>query len=297
MWGRLGGLGYILHRRRRRPSICSQKVSIRDYGARPCRMPHSDPRPRRRGPAPGTLHPEPPPPYRSQALSRWKARAAPAWNGPGRASRSQRPDFLDSLGRPNYNEKQDPATRPVGGHLILDSRSSHLFSPSPSASSYGVGSLGAQRPTSFVDFLHQSCRASSKSFPCSPRRRRPLYVPLSSLQTSFFLETGDAERGWAAQPRELEAARVVDPGPGWDYPWLHMTRPALLRKAWEPGAGSDTPGACAFLTQEAELAAQLTFLALGPLHSYRSPRTGPSPVRTHRKEFLAPLHRWPVRSV
>ena len=113
--------------------------------------------------------------------------------------------------------------------------------------------------------------------------------PSSFAGNPFFLDLEMLKEDGLLTQEELEGARYPNPDRV-DYPWLHMTRPALLRKAWERGRERYAPELAAFLTQEADWLPDFAFfLALRAHFGGAELKDWPQPVRTRQEETLAPL--------
>ena len=174
---------------------------------------------------------------------------------------------------------------------MLDSRSSGILLPISSLpGDYGVGSLGA-KARRFVDFLADAGQSFWQILPLVPPGGgdSPYMSPSSFAGNPFFLDLEMLKEDGLLTQEELEGARYPNPDRV-DYPWLHMTRPALLRKAWERGRERYAPELAAFLTQEADWLPDFAFfLALRAHFGGAELKDWPQPVRTRQEETLAPL--------
>ena len=163
---------------------------------------------------------------------------------------------------------------------MLDSRSSGILLPISSLpGDYGVGSLGA-KARRFVDFLADAGQSFWQILPLVPPGGgdSPYMSPSSFAGNPFFLDLETLKEDGLLTQEELEGARYPNPDRV-DYPWLHMTRPALLRKAWERGRERYAPELAAFLTQEADWLPDFAFfLALRAHFGSAELKDWPQPV-------------------
>lgn len=158
---------------------------------------------------------------------------------------------------------------------------------------YGGGSLGAGA-RHFVDFLAQAGQHYWQMLPLVPPGggESPYMSPSSFAGNPLFLDLDLlAEEGLLTQ-EELESARYPGSPDRVDYPWLHETRPPLLRKAWARGRKIHREELAQFLAEEAGWLPDFAlFLALRDRFNGAALEDWPDPVRKREPAVLEELRR------
>ena len=117
---------------------------------------------------------------------------------------------------------------------MLEYRSSGILLPvSALPGPYGIGMLGEQARR-FVDFLAAGGQHYWQILPLVPPGGgdSPYMSPSSFAGNPLFVDLDMLAEEGLLTPQELESAQCPNPDRV-DYAWIHKTRPALLRKAWE----------------------------------------------------------------
>ena len=113
--------------------------------------------------------------------------------------------------------------------------------------------------------------------------------PSSFAGNPFFLDLETLAQDGLLTAQELSESQYPNPDRV-DYPWLHMNRPALLRKAWERGRTRYAQELDRFLEEEADWLPDFAFfLALRDHFGGAELKDWPREVRTRQPEALAPL--------
>lgn len=152
---------------------------------------------------------------------------------------------------------------------------------------YGVGTLG-ESARQFVDFLAEGGQKFWQILPLVPPGGgdSPYMSPSSFAGNPFFLDLDELARDGLLTQEDLAAVRRDDPDRV-DYPWLHQTRPPLLRKAWARGREKYAKDFSDFLAREADwLPDYALFLALRDHFGGKELKDWPDEVRFRRPEVL-----------
>ena len=155
---------------------------------------------------------------------------------------------------------------------------------------YGTGTLGKEA-RAFVDFLAQARQHYWQILPLVPPGggNSPYMAASSFAGNPFFLDLDTLARDGLLTREELDGARCPDPDRV-DYPWLHRTRPPLLRAAWQRGREKYRDQLDAFCAREAGwLPDYALFMALRGHFEGRELSCWPAPVRRRDPAALAPL--------
>ena len=174
---------------------------------------------------------------------------------------------------------------------MLSYRSSGILLPVFSLPGpYGIGTLGAGARR-FVDFLSDAGQHYWQILPLVPPGGgdSPYMSPSSFAGNPLLLDLDALAEEELLTPEELESAKWPDPDRV-DYTWLHATRPALLRKAWERGRDKYAKELEQFLADEALWLPDFAFfLALRDHFGGAKLESWPHAVRTRQSEALSPL--------
>ncbi|MBS6217222.1 MAG: 4-alpha-glucanotransferase [Clostridiales bacterium] len=174
---------------------------------------------------------------------------------------------------------------------MLTYRSSGILLPiSALPGDYGIGTLGA-KARRFVDFLCDAGQHYWQILPLVPPGGgdSPYMSPSSFAGNPFFLDLETLAQDGLLTAQELSESQYPNPDRV-DYPWLHMNRPALLRKAWERGRTRYAQELDRFLEEEADWLPDFAFfLALRDHFGGAELKDWPREVRTRQPEALAPL--------
>ena len=148
---------------------------------------------------------------------------------------------------------------------------------------YGVGTLG-ESARQFVDFLAEGGQKFWQILPLVPPGGgdSPYMSPSSFAGNPFFLDLDELARDGLLTQEDLTTARRDHPDRV-DYPWLHQTRPPLLRKAWARGREKYAKDFSDFLAREADwLPDYALFLALRDHFGGKELKDWPDEVRLRR---------------
>lgn len=173
----------------------------------------------------------------------------------------------------------------------MNSRASGVLLPvSALPGRYGVGTLGREARR-FVDFLSAAGQRYWQILPLVPPGGgdSPYMAASSFAGNPFFLDLDTlAEEGLLTR-EELQQAVCQNPDRV-DYPWLHKTRPPLLRAIWERGRSRYTKELEEFLTDEADwLPDYALFMALRAHFDGAELRNWPLEIRQREPQALDPL--------
>ena len=155
---------------------------------------------------------------------------------------------------------------------------------------YGVGTLGKEA-RQFVDFLALARQRYWQILPLVPPGGgdSPYMAASSFAGNPFFLDLDALAQEGLLTREELESARCPDPDRV-DYPWLHRTRPPLLRAVWQRGREKYRADLAAFCDQEADwLPDYALFMALRGHFEGKELADWPADVRRRDPAVLAPL--------
>ena len=119
----------------------------------------------------------------------------------------------------------------------MEGRSSGILLPiSALPGPCGGGTLG-QYARRFIDFLAQAGQHYWQILPLVPPGggESPYMSPSSFAGNPLYLDPELLAEDGLLTPEEAQSAQYPGSPDRVDYAWLHKTRPALLRAAWERG--------------------------------------------------------------
>ena len=174
---------------------------------------------------------------------------------------------------------------------MLEYRSSGILLPVSSLPGpYGVGTLGAHA-RGFVDFLAAAGQRFWQILPLVPPGGgdSPYMSPSSFAGNPFFLDLEQLAQEGLLTQQELEQAKCPNPDRV-DYPWLHATRPPLLRRAFERGRHTYAKALAEFWAAEEDwLPDYAFFMALRSHFGGAELKDWPKEVRRREPTALAPM--------
>lgn len=174
----------------------------------------------------------------------------------------------------------------------MEGRSSGILLPvSALPGAYGGGTMG-KSARQFIDFLAQAGQRYWQILPLVPPGggESPYMSPSSFAGNPLFLDPEQLAQDGLLTGEELEQARYPGSPDRVDYVWLHATRPALLRKAWERGKNTYSKELEAFLEQERDWLPDFAlFLALRAHFGGAELKDWPGPVRKREPQALSQL--------
>ena len=174
----------------------------------------------------------------------------------------------------------------------MEGRSSGILLPvSALPGAYGGGTMG-KSARQFIDFLAQAGQRYWQILPLVPPGggESPYMSPSSFAGNPLFLDPEQLAQDGLLTVEELEQARYPGSPDRVDYAWLHATRPALLRKAWERGKNTYSKELETFLEQERDWLPDFAlFLALRAHFGGAELKDWPGPVRKREPQALSQL--------
>ncbi len=174
----------------------------------------------------------------------------------------------------------------------MEGRSSGILLPvSALPGPFGGGTLGGSA-RQFIDFLAQAGQHYWQILPLVPPGggESPYMSPSSFAGNPLYLDPELLAEDGLLTREELESARYPGSPDRVDYPWLHETRPPLLRRAWERGREKYAGELREFLEEEADWLPDFAFfLALRAYFDGAELKDWPAPARKRDPETLERL--------
>jgi 4-alpha-glucanotransferase len=174
----------------------------------------------------------------------------------------------------------------------MEGRSSGILLPiSALPGPCGGGTLG-QYARRFIDFLAQAGQHYWQILPLVPPGggESPYMSPSSFAGNPLYLDPELLAEDGLLTPEEAQSAQYPGSPDRVDYAWLHKTRPALLRAAWERGKTKCASELADFWKAEKDWLPDFAlFLALREHFGGAELKDWPDPVRKREPEALAPL--------